>query len=572
MGKENRCFKRFRRRIALNLSFDGTRLDAEAVDYSITGIGAVLDDDPDIPRDLNLNLSMSGFDIGYGRLAWKKKTASGMRVGIELIGPVRGSLEFYRLSDLLIGLQRTGKTGTLEVRSGAINKKIYIKNGDMVYATSSEDSNWLGDVMLHEGGITQEQYDRTAEIMKETGKKQGAVMVELGYLKPRDLFIALKRQVEKVIVDLFSLETGSFHFHEGPLPKEDVVVLNLSAANLIYSGIKSLRNEEYICGLFHAFDTVFRLSPDPLDLFQDIKLDDDDKDILALIDGKRMIKDILSLSSLSETDTLKTLFMLSSANIVQDISEIVSDEFTESPDLETEVEEDTISAMGEQTVEVPHEFIEKVEDLHGRLDKLGHYDIFGLDENASSVDIKRAYYSLAKEFHPDRHFHLNGDIKDKLSAIFTSLTNAYSTLNSPQKRSEYNETRKDGGTPVHSSGEEAAVEKFEAAIVEFKRGEYEEASRLFAQASYMDNSSAKYYYYYGFSLMKLKKFREAEKEIRNALRIDPVNPAYLAEAGHIYLKLGFPLRAKSNFEKALKTEPVNKRALEGMENLSRNIT
>ena len=39
--------------------------------------------------------------------------------------PVRGSLEGYSLADILIGLQRGGKTGVLKVENDTVIKNIY---------------------------------------------------------------------------------------------------------------------------------------------------------------------------------------------------------------------------------------------------------------------------------------------------------------------------------------------------------------------------------------------------------------------------------------------------------------
>jgi len=63
---------------------------------------------------------------------------SGLRIGLAKLGVLQGSFLHYRLSDMLIGLQKTVKTGILVIQHGLINKELYIKNGDMIYATSNQ--------------------------------------------------------------------------------------------------------------------------------------------------------------------------------------------------------------------------------------------------------------------------------------------------------------------------------------------------------------------------------------------------------------------------------------------------
>jgi tetratricopeptide (TPR) repeat protein len=564
MGKEKRYFRRYKRRLSFNISYNGNQLDAVALDYSISGIGALMEKGPQLPDELDLSIKLDDQPVKmYGRVAWKKETSDGMRVGIELIGPIQGSLEVFMLSDILIGLQRTKKMGTLEVTSGSLVKKVYIKNGDMVFASSNLDEDRFGDLLLSEGRITYDQYERSVQHMVYTGTQQGAALVELGFLKPRELFIALKRQVEKIIIDLFKLETGTFHFREGPLPLDEVIKLNFSAANLIYKGIKNIKDADVIQGFFPSFKTVLRLSPDPLDLFQDIMLNADDRSLLAHVDGKRSIDHILSYSSLDRLEVLKILYMLLSANIVVDVNEFEPDELEDDIDLVAEVIEEAKETVGTQNVEEPDEFIQRINELYDKLGNIGYYEILGLNEDASVNEIKKTYYRMAKEFHPDKHFYLDTDMKGKLSLIFSYITSAYSTISNPQKRQDYDREKK-GDPERHASGVVTAQDKFDQGIAEMTKKNYEDAAELFGQAGYMNNKEPEYCFYYGVALSRLGKFREAEREMRKAIKLDSMNAEYLAEIGHVYLELGFPLRAKGNFERALKIEPKNLRASEGI--------
>ncbi|XP_055863327.1 dnaJ homolog subfamily C member 16-like [Biomphalaria glabrata] len=59
------------------------------------------------------------------------------------------------------------------------------------------------------------------------------------------------------------------------------------------------------------------------------------------------------------------------------------------------------------------------------------YDTLGVSRSASSQEIKKAYKTLAKEWHPDKS-------KDPLATDkFTKINEAYETLSDPEKRSNY---------------------------------------------------------------------------------------------------------------------------------------
>ncbi len=458
--KEKRRFRRYKNNTIFNLLLGGSSFEAEMVDYSACGMCVVIRDNPQIPEGTLVNINIPEPEINTeGKVIWKRLTREGVMIGIERISALKGSLRDYRLSDLLIGIQKTKMTGVLEIKSDPIQKKsytknvnittdarvifeireapilkrIYIKNGEIIFSASNQASERPGEVLLDEGKINQEQYDQSVELLKKTGKRQGTILVELGYLKPQELFWAVRHQVEKIILSLFNFKEGVFYFKEGQLPSEEVITLKLSVANLIFKGITSINDKDYLESLFPSLDAVLCPSPDPLDLFQDIRLDDFDRQILLLIDGKNKIKDILQFSPSNEFDTLRTIYGLLSTRIVIDEKEVETE-------LRPEPEPVNTEAIGEQIVEVPQEVIDRIEDMYKQHESLGYYKVLDIKEWATIDEIKKAYFRTAKEFHPDRHLYLPEEMKDKLNTIFVYITNAYSTLIDPQKRKEYNMT------------------------------------------------------------------------------------------------------------------------------------
>jgi len=561
-GKEKRSFTRYCLISSpLKLNISGRTFSADAVNYSFDGIGAVIKDSAAVAKGTPVNVRMDSLHLDTkGEIVWAQKTKAGFTIGIKRSDmPRKGDLENYALADILIGLQRSQKTGILQIISGDVIKKIYVKDGDMIFASSNQDDDRLGEVLLKAKKIDIEQYNQSVKLLKETGKKQGAILVKLGYLKPQELVWAVRRQVEEIILSLFGLGgSGSeFEFKEGPLPSDEVITLKLSAANLIHHGIKKITNPQKIFSLLCVpMDAVLCLSKDPLNLFQDIELDAKDKKIWALVDGRTSIKDIVTLSSFEESEALKRLYTLLNVRLIEvKEAEGANGEFSAADVIE------------ERETQVDKELESKVARVFSEHERIGYYGILGIKQWASLDDIKKAYYKAAKEFHPDRHFYINSpSVKGKLNAIFSYITAAYATLSNPQKRKEYDNRLAHKGIAVPDKKESARM-KFEEGQAEFKKEHYSEAFQLFGQAVYLDASAAEYHYFYGLTLLKLKRFKEAERAVSRALKHEPLNPDYLTEAGYIYTQLGFMQRAKSSFEKAIRIDPANKRAAEGLLNI-----
>lgn len=213
-------------------------------------------------------------------------------------------------------------------------------------------------------------------------------------------------------------------------------------------------------------------------------------------------------------------------------------------------------------------YADKIEKFYVALKRLDYYGILNVDRGATTDEIKRAYHRLAKEFHPDRYLQLEADpLKEKLHTIFSYINEAYKELTNSRSVPK--------GAPLPNSkisqrefSKNLAKVKFNEGKRVFNAGHHEEASILFGQAIYLDNSIAQYHYYYGMSLIRGKKIKPAEEALRTASQLDPDNSAYIAELGHIYLGLGFLTRARNTFEKALKRNPEDQRALEGIEKLT----
>jgi curved DNA-binding protein CbpA len=558
--KEKRHFRRYKKRSEFSLQLKGKPFRAEIIDYSLGGVGAFIEDTPPVKEGDNIDLNISSPPIKTnGKVVWLKKVREGIKVGIKSMGEFKGNLGDYALVDTFTGLQRSNKTGILEIVSGTICKRVYIKDGDMIFAASNRDEDRLGDVLLKEKKITQEQYDQSVEEMKRTKQRQGTVLVRLGYLKPQELAWAVTHQIEEIIINLFVLKNGSFEFKEGDLPTDEIITLKLSAANLIYRGIKRINILNDIVSNLPPMDSILHFSSDPMKLFQNINLDKYGKTILSYIDGKTAINAIVATSTLDRFDALRTIYALLSTGIIEIAEERVKEE---------DIQEVTAEEVLEETeVKVDTEVIDMINEMHSKYQDLGYYGVLGVQQHVTTAEIKSAYYDAAKRYHPDRHFYLRSeDLKGKLSNIFAYITEAYTILSNPEKRREYNKqlSGRAGRVTKTTSNKELAETRFEEGKIELAKYNIAQAFEFFGQAVYLDSSTAKYHYFYGITLSKLNRLKEAARAMERAISIEPSNCDYLAEAGHMYLKLGFQSRAKSNFEKALKSSPSHARAKEGM--------
>lgn len=88
---------------------------------------------------------------------------------------------------------------------------------------------------------------------------------------------------------------------------------------------------------------------------------------------------------------------------------------------------------------------------------IDYYKILGLDDKATTSEIKQAYRELALKYHPDRN---NGD--EKSEAYFKRVTEAYNVLSDPESRENYNRKFKASNRPPSENREQPYTYKRKA--------------------------------------------------------------------------------------------------------------
>ncbi len=557
--KDKREFKRYKFKTDISISSKDESWSASTTDYSLKGIGFCIDNSPPITTGSGVSFNIKELNLNEpGQIIWSKKDGTTITGGIERKN-ISGMLRHYPLADIFMDLQRSMRNGILHVINQNTTKRIFIKNGDIVYATSNAEEDRFIEVLLSSKRITIDQYYQIINISKQKNKSHGSTIVELGILKPAEIIDSIKQQVEQIILSLFQWENGKFSFVEGPVITEHIIHLKLSTANLIYRGTRQINNIAMINRMMPPKNSVLCYSSDPIDLFQDLKLDENDRRILHRIDGKKSINAIIAESGKDSFQTVKTIYALLSTRVIT-IKE--NNQTSEQADMEDEILKNDLK-------NIDNEFIEKVEYLFQRLDNIDHYSFLGVPKWATLDSIKKAYYRAAKEYHPDRHLSIQSDdFKTKLNSIFSHLTAVYKVLSSPSERIKYDEGLSSKSAQIHLDNSDLAKIRFQEGETAYKKGAFSEARELFGQAVYLDSSVPAYHYHLGLVYNQEKQFQQAVKSISQAIKLDPFNAEYLAELGYLYIKLGFPLRAKSTFEKALKINSSCKRAKEGLHQLN----
>jgi hypothetical protein len=125
-----------------------------------------------------------------------------------------GKLEDLQLAELFHLLSLFKKTGKLTLNAGEATGSFYFRNGKIFHASNGRPGPVLGELLVRRRLLSQPELERALRIQSDGAdwRRLGAILVEQGLVSPDDLDALLREQLQDVVGEFISLETGFFSF------------------------------------------------------------------------------------------------------------------------------------------------------------------------------------------------------------------------------------------------------------------------------------------------------------------------------------------------------------------------
>lgn len=235
-----------------------------------------------------------------------------------------GNLKTVSLPDIFQLIFSSKKTGVLNVRKDNSQRQIYFRDGSLLYASSNDEQDLFGNLLLKKGRISKDELNRVLVSQKE-GKKIGALLVEKKLFTREEIFECLKMQIEEIVFGLFGWNDGEFEFKENQAPPPETIQTELNPMNLIMEGTRRIDEWEELKKVLPADSTTVELVRDPAIKSEELRLSKNEIIVMAVVGSGKKISGIIEECYLDRFLTSKALANLLRMNLIKPVKEAVKE-------------------------------------------------------------------------------------------------------------------------------------------------------------------------------------------------------------------------------------------------------
>jgi uncharacterized protein DUF4388/FHA domain-containing protein len=221
---------------------------------------------------------------------------------------LEGDLGRLDVPDVLTFLNMGRRTGVLALEKIDQETKLFFRDGNPVYASSTKADLHLGAMLVRLQKVSADTMDRALNKPRSGRWRVGNVLLADKLLSEQELASFLKVQVSEVIFDTFTWREGLFTFWEKVPPPATAVTLEMDLQNLLMEGSRRLDERSRLSEVFPDLDMAVEAVTNPERVKHSVTMTPDEWKVYFLVDGRRSLSEICRL--VGHPDELATLQIL----------------------------------------------------------------------------------------------------------------------------------------------------------------------------------------------------------------------------------------------------------------------
>lgn len=500
---------------------------------------------------------------------------------------IEGNFLAHPFAEVAAEIAQLGLDGSLRLLGEEKKCVVYFRAGRLVFAASNARESRLFDILMKQDKLKQEDLAHVPNFQNDF--ELAAWLESRDRLSSEEKTLIFKEQIEAIILDILTWQSGDWTFSSLARAREGLdFEIDTSRLFLNYS---RCMNSDYIAGRFRSMDECFESTGRDTML---AALTEEESYLLSCAVGQpTQLTELANAAALPQSTILHAVYNLwlsgfltrtgwqtaLSGDVVNAMRsaklELKREAKIATVTVEPEVteEEAPLEIPAEEAPKTPEIAITLVEYLKRTESAATHYDVLGIDPKSEIADIKRAYFGLAKMFHPDKFHSEGGKTFERIQSAFTLLTKAHEALKDAEARDLYDyrmrkeiadrEEAEAAGDAAQEAGSQAAQASisFERGFNLLLEGDAESALPFLARAVHYDARVARYHAYYGKALAADEtKRHKAEAEIQIAIKLDPESPTFRVLLAEFFIQYNLTKRAQGELTRLLEKFPDNREA------------
>jgi tetratricopeptide (TPR) repeat protein len=461
-------------------------------------------------------------------------------------------------------------TGKLQLVFGRLEKQLFFDGGQLVFATSSDRQDSLGEMMLRAGALTQSQFEE-ATLLVQTGQRFGSAIAEMGVYGVEEITTWVQRQLVQITASVLDYPAGRYYFF-GSLERNVVPEIGIPVPlGKLLLDVVHKADDLPLDRLAEDADFVVDLSPDPLLLFQAVELEKGERHLLGFISQPMPAKDIVSRCGLPKAQATRALYALLLLGFV------VSVQSTERPTRKSAVPipPPAPEAPPSGQAEDGKQFEEEIRRLLEVVEKGSYYDLFGITANSSPAQINESFQQLARKYHPDRHMGQSERV-GLLQDLMGRVTTAYKTLVDEEQRASYDKelAAADASALGQSKTEspETVDECFNRAKQCLRAQDMDGSILWLRKCVAIAPAVVKYHAILARSLAGVPQYhQEAIQQFEKAIELDDWNTSVYFQFAELYEVMRLPSSAIPLYQKILEIDPEHSKARERLREVESSL-
>lgn len=341
-------------------------------------------------------------------------------------GPVvGGDLADLDMPLLLGRIYLEGMTGRLRVRGTQTEKSVYFEAGLPVMAASEDAADRMLAMLTREGVLDARQNEETVRVVDATGRKVGAVLVDLGFLRSDELLPAVRRHYESIILSLFSWTTGRWQIDPNVTAGPERTRLLRHPIVLVREGLARGYPADKLVARLGTGKSALLLdnSTGAADVVSQLVAvaDKAEMRVPSLFDGIRSIVDVARDSGLSDVTVSRIALTLATFGVLRPV------------EAGTGARDGV--RMGLRDLSIDRE---RIQARYALAIESDYFQALGVERRADANDVRRAYTRLRKEVAPETVGpELWHELKQQIETIQDVLDEGLRVLGTPVLRSAY---------------------------------------------------------------------------------------------------------------------------------------